>query len=87
MTLSSDFRLVLDVATLTGAISVALGTGATGVFASSSKDFEVLAAAGVHSGDRVWRSVLGFCVYCIFRIGDYLQLAVSVYVKKVGNFS
>eukprot|EP00088_Acartia_fossae_P022174 TRINITY_DN2343_c1_g1_i1.p1 TRINITY_DN2343_c1_g1~~TRINITY_DN2343_c1_g1_i1.p1 ORF type:complete len:501 (+),score=147.99 TRINITY_DN2343_c1_g1_i1:40-1542(+) len=51
-------RLVLDVATLTGAISVALGTGATGVFASSSKDFDVLAAAGVHSGDRVWRMPL-----------------------------
>ena len=46
----------MDVATLTGAISVALGTGATGVFASSSKDFKVLQSAGVNTGDRVWRS-------------------------------
>ena len=48
-------RLVMDVATLTGAISVALGTGATGAYSTSTKDFDVLAAAGAHTGDRVWR--------------------------------
>merc|ERR1712200_140717 len=53
-----DPRCVMDVATLTGAISVALGTGATGVFASSSKDFKVLESAGVNTGDRVWRMPL-----------------------------
>jgi len=51
-------RLVMDVATLTGAISVALGTGATGAYSTSTKDFDVLAAAGAHTGDRVWRMPL-----------------------------
>ena len=31
------FRCVLDVATLTGAMSVALGTAATGVFANNTE--------------------------------------------------
>merc|ERR1711915_845506 len=51
-------RCVLDVATLTGAMSVALGTAATGVFASSSEDYNVLSAAGCSTGDRVWRMPL-----------------------------
>jgi len=51
-------RCVLDVATLTGAMSVALGTAATGVFATSSQDYEVLSAAGRTTGDRVWRMPL-----------------------------
>ncbi|XP_023344234.1 cytosol aminopeptidase [Eurytemora carolleeae] len=51
-------RCVLDVATLTGAMMVALGTGATGVFSTSSKDFDVLSAAGRKTGDRVWRMPL-----------------------------
>ena len=48
-------RCVLDVATLTGAMSVALGTAATGVFATSTKDFNILSEAGRRTGDRVWR--------------------------------
>ena len=51
-------RLVLDVATLTGAMSVALGTAATGVFSRSSADWRLLQEAGVSSGDRVWRMPL-----------------------------
>merc|ERR1719411_1828226 len=39
-------RLVLDVATLTGAISVALGAGAAGVYSKRSKDWETLAQCG-----------------------------------------
>merc|ERR1711872_866553 len=38
-------RLVMDVATLTGAMSVALGTAATGVFSKKSEDFKMLSAA------------------------------------------
>ena len=45
----------MDVATLTGAISVALGTAATGAYATSTQDFKVLEAAGCATGDRVWR--------------------------------
>jgi len=51
-------RCVIDVATLTGAMVVALGTAATGVFSTTSKDFEVLHAAGKNTGDRVWRMPL-----------------------------
>jgi len=51
-------RLVLDVATLTGAMSVALGSAATGVFSSDSKAFSQLEAAGAWTGDRVWRMPL-----------------------------
>ena len=51
-------RLVLDVATLTGAISVALGPGAAGVFSRRSADFESLARCGAQAGDRVWRMPL-----------------------------
>jgi len=53
-----DPRMVLDVATLTGAISVALGTAATGVFSTSSEAYARLAEAGQLTGDRVWRMPL-----------------------------
>merc|ERR1719318_782775 len=48
-------RLVLDIATLTGACSVALGTAATGVFCTDTKDFAALERCGSMSGDRMWR--------------------------------
>merc|ERR1711872_1000285 len=48
-------RLVMDVATLTGAMSVALGTAATGVFSKKSEDFKMLERCGSMSGDRMWR--------------------------------
>lgn len=53
-----DPQAVLDIATLTGAMNVALGSSATGVFANSTKLFEKLREAGVHTGDRVWRMPL-----------------------------
>ena len=51
-------RLVMDVATLTGAMSVALGTAATGVFSNKGEDFSLLAECGTSTGDRVWRMPL-----------------------------
>ena len=48
----------MDVATLTGAMSVALGTPATGVFSRKTRDWDTLARAGSVSGDRVWRMPL-----------------------------
>jgi len=51
-------RLVMDVATLTGAMSVALGTAATGVFSKKSEDFKLLSECGTSTGDRVWRMPL-----------------------------
>ena len=39
---------VLDIATLTGACSVALGTAATGVFCTDSQDFAALERCVLH---------------------------------------
>ncbi|KAK3607322.1 hypothetical protein CHS0354_018806 [Potamilus streckersoni] len=51
-------QLVLDMATLTGAIDVALGSGATGVFTNSTPMWDILQKASVRTGDRVWRMPL-----------------------------
>lgn len=48
----------IDLATLTGAMAVALGGSAAGVFTNSSSHWLKLQAAGVQSGDRVWRMPL-----------------------------
>ncbi|CAG9856879.1 unnamed protein product [Phyllotreta striolata] len=57
---SGDFKpkWVLDIATLTGAMRVALGNAATGVFANNNKLYEELEEAGRSTGDRVWRMPL-----------------------------
>jgi len=46
---------IVDFATLTGAISVALGTEAAGLFANDDAIADKVTAAGEKSGDRVWR--------------------------------
>ena len=46
---------VVDIATLTGAIIVSLGHEASGLFANDDGLAESLTAAGVASGDEVWR--------------------------------
>lgn len=48
-------QAILDIATLTGAMGIALGSAATGVFTNSIPTFELLQKAGSHTGDRVWR--------------------------------
>lgn len=60
LTYADEFnpQAILDVATLTGAIGVALGSTATGVFSTSTKLYEHLRKAGSHTGDRVWRMPL-----------------------------
>lgn len=54
---SSEFKpkWVLDIATLTGAMRVAMGNAATGVFSNSTALYSSLEAAGGVTGDRVWR--------------------------------
>ncbi|CAG0879455.1 unnamed protein product [Cyprideis torosa] len=49
---------VLDIATLTGAMLIALGSGACGVFTNSSNDWKSLRRSGERTGDRVWRMPL-----------------------------
>ncbi len=51
-------RIVIDVATLTGAIIVALGSHASAVFSKSDELATALVDAGEWSGDRAWRMPL-----------------------------
>jgi leucyl aminopeptidase len=52
-------RTIIDLATLTGAIIVALGSHQAGIFANDDKLAERLAAAGTAVGEPVWRMPLG----------------------------
>ncbi|KDR15938.1 hypothetical protein L798_09865, partial [Zootermopsis nevadensis] len=54
-------QLIVDIATLTGAIRVALGSPACGVFSNSTPFFQKLQRASAISGDRVWRMPLWKC--------------------------
>jgi leucyl aminopeptidase len=51
-------RVVIDIATLTGACVVALGSHATGLYANEDTLAEALLAAGTESHDRAWRMPL-----------------------------
>jgi leucyl aminopeptidase len=51
-------QFMIDLATLTGAIMVALGQEFAGLFATDDKLAERLAAAGEATGERVWRMPL-----------------------------
>lgn len=48
-------RAVIDIATLTGAVVIALGYHATGLLSNSDKLAEDLLQAGAESNDRAWR--------------------------------
>jgi leucyl aminopeptidase len=52
-------RFMIDLATLTGAIMVALGQEYAGLFANDDKLVERLTKAGEATGERVWRMPLG----------------------------
>jgi leucyl aminopeptidase len=52
-------RFMIDLATLTGAIIVALGQEYAGLFANDDKLAERLIKAGNETGERVWRMPLG----------------------------
>jgi len=60
LTYSSRFNpdVVVDIATLTGACVVALGSHATGLLSNNDKLADELLAAGSYSGDRAWRMPL-----------------------------
>jgi leucyl aminopeptidase len=52
-------KIMIDLATLTGAIIVALGQEYAGLFANDDKLAERLVQAGRETGERVWRMPLG----------------------------
>jgi leucyl aminopeptidase len=52
-------RFMVDLATLTGAIMVALGQEHAGLFSNNDELADRLLAAGKATGDRLWRMPLG----------------------------
>jgi leucyl aminopeptidase len=52
-------KFMVDLATLTGAIMVALGTEYAGMFSNNDELAERLAKVGLATGERVWRMPLG----------------------------
>jgi leucyl aminopeptidase len=52
-------KFMIDLATLTGAIMVALGQEHAGLFSNDDKLSEQLTQAGVETGEKVWRLPLG----------------------------
>jgi leucyl aminopeptidase len=52
-------KFMIDLATLTGAIIVALGQEHAGMFSNDDKLSERLSAAGLATGEKVWRMPLG----------------------------
>ena len=51
-------QLVLDVATLTGAMAVAIGGAASGVYSTTDQNWDLISKASFSTGDRVWRMPL-----------------------------
>ena len=52
-------RLMIDLATLTGAIMIALGNEYAGLFANNDELAQRIVAAGEATGEKVWRMPLG----------------------------
>ena len=71
-------KLVIDLATLTGAIIVALGKEHAGLFATDDKLADDLITAGKATGERVWRMPLD-------RAYDKLIDSKNVDIKNIGG--
>ena len=52
-------KFIVDLATLTGAVIISLGTYQAGLFSNDDELSERLIAAGKESGEEVWRLPLG----------------------------
>ena len=46
---------MIDSATLTGAMVIALGSGTTGVFCKNEELWKLIQKSGSETGDRAWR--------------------------------
>lgn len=51
-------KYVLDIATLTGAVIIALGNCVAGAYSNDHRLWNILEASGSETGDRVWRMPL-----------------------------
>ena len=52
-------QLVVDLATLTGAVSVALGSDHAGLFSNNDQLAQRLVGAGLETGEKLWRMPMG----------------------------
>lgn len=52
-------KAIIDLATLTGAITVALGSYHAGIFSNDDKISEILTASGIATSEKVWRLPMG----------------------------
>lgn len=75
-------QAILDIATLTGAMKIALGSATTGVFTNNTKLFETLREASYYTGDRVWR--LPLYKHYLTQVTDS-QLADCLNIGKVAG--
>ena len=64
-------KMIIDIATLTGACVVALGTEATGMFSNSDSMIETFKKVSSFTGDKVWQLPLYDCFL------DYLKSDVA----------
>ena len=64
---------VVDVATLTGAVLVALGTEITGVLSNNDEFYEELVVASRRSGEKFWRLPNDKCFKKLYK-GDFAEL-------------
>ena len=64
---------IVDVATLTGAVLVALGTEITGVISNNDDFYDELLVAGKRSGEKFWRLPNDKCFKKLYK-GDFAEL-------------
>jgi leucyl aminopeptidase len=80
---------IVDLATLTGAMVVALGAFATGLFGNHAKLVELVRAAGEAAGERVWPMPLADAAAFLWHfVGDtpwvHLDIAGTAWTSKPG---
>jgi leucyl aminopeptidase len=81
-----DPKVLIDLATLTGAIMVALGTEFTGVFCNDDDLWSKMESSGAKSGEQLWRMPLGenFSEEMKSKVADYRNLGT---VSRFGGAS
>lgn len=73
-------KIIVDIATLTGAIVVALGSGCAGLFSNNDRLAQQLTTAADQSGEKIWRMPL------VDEYKQYIKSRVAD-IKNIGNAS
>lgn len=80
-------KAIIDLATLTGAILVALGQERAGLFANDDKLARLLEKAGEETGERVWRMPLGkeYHEHIDSKIADMKNVGAGRYAGSIAG--